>query len=122
MNMNRFEVLIKSMSDGVRFDLYHRPVLIDNIRLVPPDFEEFIDRLRRTPFGLKVDYAGYLEPDPARKPKPNAGLKITHGRVIESMDGIQFDLNIGGVPVKGLFVDKNHFAKVIEALQAEERN
>ncbi len=117
--MEPFEVLIKSQSYGVRFDLYYRPVLIDNIRLSPGDFEEFVDRLRHSPRGVVVDYAGYLEPDPSRKPKPNRGLKITYSRLVETARGVQLDLNLGEEEVKGLFVAKTDFGRLIEVLKAE---
>lgn len=116
--MEAFEVLIKTQSDGIRFDLYYRPVLIDNVRLSAADFEEFVDRLRRTPQGVVVDYAGYLEPDPTRKPKPNHNLRITYTNMIETSHGIQVDLKLGEELVRGLFLDKNEFPKVIGALEA----
>ena len=119
--MEPFEVLIKTQSDGIRFDLYYRPVLIDNIRLSAANFEEFVTRLRRSPQGVVVDYAGYLEPDPSRKPQPNAALKITYHKLIETPHGIQLDLMIGEEAVRGLFIEKESLAKVLEALKAEMR-
>ncbi len=119
--MEPFEVLIKSQSDGVRFDLYYRPVLIDNIRLSPSDFEEFVNRLRKTSQGIVVDYAGYLEPDPARKPKPNSALRVTYNQVIETPHGVQLDLKIGEEHVRGLFIEKDSLPKLVEALRAERR-
>jgi len=116
--MEAFEVLIKSQSDGIRFDLYCRPVLIDNIRVSAPDFEEFIDRLRATPQGVVIDYAGYLEPDPERKPQPNHNLRITYTQVIETPQGVQLNLILGSEPVRGLFLSKEEFPNVLKALKA----
>jgi hypothetical protein len=117
--MDAFEVLIKTQSDGVRFDLYYTPVLIDNIRLSPPDFQEFVDRLRATPQGVVVDYAGYLEPDPNRRPVPNQQLQITYTNLVETLHGVQFDLKVGAETINALFLEKDKFAGVINALKAK---
>ncbi|MDA8440845.1 MAG: hypothetical protein M0Z55_00500 [Peptococcaceae bacterium] len=116
--MEAFEILIKSLSDGVRFDLYYRPVLIDNIRLSPSDFAEFVERMHQTPQGVVLDYAGYLEPDPERKPKPNRELTITYSNVIETAHGVQFDLQLAKESVKGLFTAKEVFPLITQALRA----
>ncbi len=117
--MEAFEILIKTQSDGVRFDLYYRPVLIDNIRLSPADFQEFLERLRATPQGVVVDYAGYLEPDPARRPKPNQHLKISYLNFVETPHGVQFDLRVGSESINSLFLEKDKFDSVINALKAQ---
>lgn len=117
--MEAFEVLIKSMSDGIRFDLYYRPVLIDNIRLTPADFEEFVERLRHTRQGVVVDYAGYLEPDPARKPEPNHNLSVTYQQLIETPNGVQLDIKLGQELAKGLFLEKESLQQFLEALKAK---
>ena len=117
--MEPFEVLIKTQRDGIRFDLYCRPVQIDNIRLEAPDFEEFMRRLHATPQGVVIDYAGYLEPDLNNLPTANENLSISCRDLQETPHGMQFDLVVGEEKLKGLLVEKGLLEPVLLALQAK---